>query len=705
MYKSLAVAALAAAPALADLGVNVYWGQKGNIGLKEYCDTVPFEYITIAFINQSPENDLSSLKYPGSNFGAHCAATVYKDSNQVATELLSECTFIAKDIPHCQSKGKKVLLSIGGAAGNYDVTGTDNGEYFGEFMFNAFGPFNPAKPEPRPFDFQENGKTVHVSVDGFDFDLERDLQDEGAGYIAMVAKLNELIEGCDKPLLLSAAPECPLTTQYFRMKKVIDVSKFDLFFIQFYNNPSCQGDSPTFNYKDWVQYLNGKPSQDAKLFLGLPGDSTQQSAGSGYLDGPTACALVKDLKKEASFGGVMLWDIYTATGHKVGSVSYLEYIHQCVVGTSGGSSSTTTASTTSWTTTSTTASTTSTTSWTSTSTTASTTATTTATTDDDDYCWEEPTDSTTSTTPTSTWTSTTSTTPSTTASTTTTATTDDEYCWDEPTDTATTWPTTSPTGSTTTWPTTSGTASGTPSVTGWPSSWPSVSVTYVTLTTSTVYTTTCETVTSCAPGGNCGVEVITHTVAISTTVCPVTLTEATWTPSATASWPAGWTTSTVYSTKTYTITSCAPTVTNCPAHLGHVTTEVVPIGTTVCPIESGSWPKATDTAKPIVIPSWQPEGDWTSKTQVTNTQFTTLTVPKPDWPVSGGAAPTGGAVPSWSKPAGGSAGSWPSGAAAPSWSKPAGTATGVLPVATAGAARNSVALGLTGVVAVLFFAL
>ncbi|KAK2595357.1 hypothetical protein QQS21_006957 [Conoideocrella luteorostrata] len=44
------------------------------------------------------------------------------------------------------------------------------------------------------------------------------------------------------------------------------------------------------------------------------------------------------------------------------------------------------------------------------------------------------------------------------------------------------------------------------------------------------------------------------------------------------------TTSTVKETKTYTITSCAPTVTNCP--VGKKTTEIISY-TTVCPVSSG----------------------------------------------------------------------------------------------------------------------
>jgi len=42
-----------------------------------------------------------------------------------------------------------------------------------------------------------------------------------------------------------------------------------------------------------------------------------------------------------------------------------------------------------------------------------------------------------------------------------------------------------------------------------------------------------------------------------------------------------WVTSTVYTSVTYTITSCAATVTNCP--LGRLTTETIPVYLTVCP--------------------------------------------------------------------------------------------------------------------------
>ncbi|RSL41721.1 hypothetical protein CEP53_012590 [Fusarium sp. AF-6] len=62
--------------------------------------------------------------------------------------------------------------------------------------------------------------------------------------------------------------------------------------------------------------------------------------------------------------------------------------------------------------------------------------------------------------------------------------------------------------------------------------------------------------------------------------------------------PTQYTTSTVYTTKTYTITKCPPTVTDCP--VGHVTTETIPVYTTVCPVETGKpvEPKPHET-KPV----------------------------------------------------------------------------------------------------------
>ncbi|KAF4449537.1 Circumsporozoite protein [Fusarium austroafricanum] len=167
--------------------------------------------------------------------------------------------------------------------------------------------------------------------------------------------------------------------------------------------------------------------------------------------------------------------------------------------------------------------------------------------------------------------------------------------------------------------------------------------------TSTVYTTEIKTITSCGPEvTNCPATsgtpaVVTETVAISTTVCPVTetltgdkpgqtkpagekptgdkpgytkpsgdkpeetkpagekptgdkpakTTEGS-SPHATSDVPKEHTTivtsydstSTIYSTEVKTITSCGPEVTNCPVTAGKpaVVTETVAVSTTICPV-------------------------------------------------------------------------------------------------------------------------
>jgi chitinase len=128
------------------------------------------DYVTLAFINESPEKAGSS-GYPGLNLGAHCAATTYQVGGE-STDLLSDCSLIAADIPVCQALGTKILLSIGGVFGtgsDYTVSTVAKGEEFATFMWGAFGPYETSWTGPRPFDISS---TDHTVVDGFDFDIE-----------------------------------------------------------------------------------------------------------------------------------------------------------------------------------------------------------------------------------------------------------------------------------------------------------------------------------------------------------------------------------------------------------------------------------------------------------------------------------------------------------------------------------------------------
>lgn len=168
-------------------------------------------------------------------------------------------------------------------------------------------------------------------------------------------------------------------------------------------------------------------------------------------------------------------------------------------------------------------------------------------------------------------------------------------------------------------------------------------------TTSIVHTTVVHTITQCPPEvtscpGRGHTRIITETIPISTTVCPVTSKHPPGKPiekpSETPSYPTApvsssasvkpghpsttepeaisWTTSTVYTTNTQTITKCPPEVTSCPGR-GHTTvvTETVPVSTTVYPVTSVA-PPATEpepvssaaptkyTTQTYVVPSCSP---------------------------------------------------------------------------------------------------
>ncbi|QPC67345.1 hypothetical protein HYE67_009576 [Fusarium culmorum] len=104
-------------------------------------------------------------------------------------------------------------------------------------------------------------------------------------------------------------------------------------------------------------------------------------------------------------------------------------------------------------------------------------------------------------------------------------------------------------------------------------------------TTKTVYTTAVNTYTKCpdyvkdCPAGGNGPYTVTETVAVSTTVCPVTEEH----PSKPTGYsPEKYTTKTIYSTEVYTITKCPPSVKDCP--YGSVTTKTYPVSTTVCAV-------------------------------------------------------------------------------------------------------------------------
>ena len=140
----------------------------------EFCKNSNVDIIPLGFLDIYPAQGNG---YPGTNFGSSCAGTNFAGpgydgvNNPALNDLKNDCPTLVGAISYCQSLGKKILLSLGGAPGStdYALTSTSDAEYLADFLWGAFGPLQSPNNWPRPFDNTTKGPQ---EVDGFDFDIE-----------------------------------------------------------------------------------------------------------------------------------------------------------------------------------------------------------------------------------------------------------------------------------------------------------------------------------------------------------------------------------------------------------------------------------------------------------------------------------------------------------------------------------------------------
>jgi chitinase len=281
----------------------VYWGQNGYGGanpsdpskyeadLATTCSANPdYDVIVLAFAT-SFVRTRNTDGYPELNFANHCD-TPWDARNP----FLLRCDAIGAGIDSCQKAGKRVLLSLGGAAGSYGFASDAEGTTFAQTAWDVFlGGSSPA----RPF-----GTAV---LDGVDLDLEGG---STTGYSAFVTKLRQLMSGGARHYYITGAPQCPFPDAYLGPapgRPLGDVaSAFDFLFVQFYNN-YCSGASPAMfqdSFDHWATLAqNGGP----KIYVGLPASSSA-AASSSFVDRSALPSLIGQVKSSPAFGGVMLWD-------------------------------------------------------------------------------------------------------------------------------------------------------------------------------------------------------------------------------------------------------------------------------------------------------------------------------------------------------------------------------------------------------------
>ena len=280
----------------ANTNIAVYWGQNSagtQESLATYCQSSNADIFLLSFLNQFPTLGL--------NFANACSDTF--------SDGLLHCTQIAEDIETCQSLGKKVLLSLGGASGSYLFSDDSQAETFAQTLWDTFGEGTGAGE--RPFD--------SAVVDGFDFDIENNNE---VGYSALAAKLRTLFAEGTKQYYLSAAPQCPYPDA--SVGDLLENADIDFAFIQFYNN-YCSV-SGQFNWDTWLTYAQTvSPNKNIKLFLGLPGSAS--AAGSGYISDTSLLeSTIADITSSSSFGGIALWDASQAFSNQLNGEPYVEIL-------------------------------------------------------------------------------------------------------------------------------------------------------------------------------------------------------------------------------------------------------------------------------------------------------------------------------------------------------------------------------------------
>ncbi|KAI0805941.1 glycoside hydrolase superfamily [Irpex lacteus] len=275
--------------------VVAYWGQNSygatnsnqanwQKSIDFYCQDNSVDVLPIAFLNVF----FGAGGLPSIDLANTCNVN---DDPVFAGSQLPQCTFLASAIQTCQSKGKIVTISLGGATGAAGFTSDSQATAFADQIWNLF---LGGSSSTRPF-----GSAV---LDGVDLDIEGG---STAHFVAFVNQLRSHFNGASKKYYITGAPQCPFPDAY--LGDLINSVGFDAVYVQFYNNYcSVSGTQPNFDtWDNWAKTQS--PNKNVKVYLGVPASSS--AAGSGYVPISSLAPIIQSYKAQySSFGGVMFWD-------------------------------------------------------------------------------------------------------------------------------------------------------------------------------------------------------------------------------------------------------------------------------------------------------------------------------------------------------------------------------------------------------------
>ncbi|TDL28800.1 glycoside hydrolase [Rickenella mellea] len=265
----------------------VYWGQGSSAKqqpLAKYCQDDVIDIIPISFLTTFS----GTGGLPVIDISTQCSGSTFPGTG------LLDCSTLAADIKACQSKGKILVLSMGGGDGSdaqVSFSSDSDAQKFGDILWNTF---LGGTSKTRPF-----GDAV---IDGIDFDIEHG---NSPHYGALIKQLRSHMNGANKKYYITAAPQCAYPDK--NIGPALNAGDFDAVFVQFYNNPECGIGTSVFNYDTWHKWATQmSPNRNVKVYLGLA--ASRSAAGSGYMDATALSKLLIQLQDYSSFGGAMMWD-------------------------------------------------------------------------------------------------------------------------------------------------------------------------------------------------------------------------------------------------------------------------------------------------------------------------------------------------------------------------------------------------------------
>ena len=219
----------------------VYYGQSpqtGDVTLGAICEDPSVDIVIVAFL----KTFFGPGGYPVLNLGAACGSDATTEAQAKGATGILNCPEVAGNITICQNKGKKVMLSLGGADGTTVFASEKQAVAFATTVWDIFG--GGTSDVGRPFG--------NIKLDGFDIgqypepNLSRSTctdplldteQKNPAYYTNFTTALRQIFsQDRSKTYYISAAPQCPRPDASIPLDAM---QEMDFVWVQFYNNGDC----------------------------------------------------------------------------------------------------------------------------------------------------------------------------------------------------------------------------------------------------------------------------------------------------------------------------------------------------------------------------------------------------------------------------------------------------------------------------------